>query len=130
MQLGRTGGVALGARVLVVDDEADLRFILRRCFDRAGYDVAEAGDGAAALRSVREVRPDLVVTDLVMPVMNGFELIQQLRADPVTAGIPIIVVSSNWLTATGADAAMTKPFNAKDVLTLAETLIKNGSDAE
>lgn len=118
----------MGARVLVVDDEADLRFILRRCFDQAGYDVVEAGDGAAALRSVQQVRPDLVVTDLVMPVMNGFELIQRLRADPVTAGIPIIVVSSNWTQASGANAAVAKPFAAKDVLALAEDLIKDGGD--
>jgi two-component system chemotaxis response regulator CheY len=113
---------------LVVDDEADLRFVLRRCFDRAGYAVSEAGDGAAALRSVREVRPDLVVTDLVMPVMTGFELIQRLRADPVTAGIPIIVVSSNWAVESGADAAVAKPFEAKAVLALAEELIANGGD--
>jgi two-component system, chemotaxis family, chemotaxis protein CheY len=124
------GGTVVGARVLVVDDEADLRFILRRCFDRAGYDVLEAGDGAAALRSVQEVRPDLVVTDLVMPVMDGFELIRRLRADPVTADIPIIVVSSNWTMASGADAAVGKPFEVRDVLELAKDLIKNGSDAQ
>ena len=118
----------MGARVLVVDDEADLRFILRRCFDRAGYDVAEAADGAAALRSVHEVRPDLVVTDLVMPVMGGLELIQRLRADPVTAAIPIIVVSSNWTMAADADAALAKPYDAKNVLALAEDLIKDGGD--
>jgi CheY-like chemotaxis protein len=113
---------------LVVDDETDLRFILRRCFDGAGYDVSEAGDGAAALRSVQQVKPDLVVTDLVMPVMNGFELIRQLRADPVTAGISIIVVSSNWTMASGADAALAKPFDPKAVLALAEDLIKNGGN--
>jgi CheY-like chemotaxis protein len=122
--------MVVGARVLVVDDEADLRFILRRCFDRAGYGVLEAGDGAAALRSVREARPDLVVTDLVMPVMDGFELIRRLRADPVTAGIPIIVVSSNWTMTSGADAAVGKPFEVKDVLALAANLITNGSDAQ
>ena len=65
------------ACVLVVDDEPDLRFLHRRVLERAGHQVIEAGDGAAAWQKVREVEPDLVLTDIMMPVMNGVELIER-----------------------------------------------------
>ncbi|MBG0568042.1 response regulator [Actinoplanes sp. NEAU-A11] len=58
-------------RILVVDDEPDLRFVLRRVLMRAGHEVVEAGDGAAALAAVSAWLPDLVVTDMMMPVMGG-----------------------------------------------------------
>jgi len=67
-------------RILVVDDEPDLRFILRRIFERAGHEVADAGHGADALVCLRESLPDLVVTDIMMPVMR------RLRADPPRRG--------------------------------------------
>lgn len=62
-------------RILVVDDEPDLRFVLRRFFTRAGHEVTEAGDGAATLAMLHQSPPDLVVTDMMMPVMGGVELI-------------------------------------------------------
>jgi CheY-like chemotaxis protein len=67
------------ARILAVDDEPAQRFALRRIFERAGYEVTDAGDGAAALRTVRDSPPDLVVTDMMMPVMDGKELIKRLQ---------------------------------------------------
>jgi CheY-like chemotaxis protein len=73
------------SRILVVDDEPDQRFLLRRIFERAGHEVSDATDGAAALRAVRESAPDLVVTDMMMPVMSGVELVRCLRGDPATA---------------------------------------------
>jgi CheY-like chemotaxis protein len=72
--------------------------------------------------------PDLVVTALMMPGMDGFELIRQLRADPATARIPIVVVSSNWEMATGMDAALSKPFVRDELLAVAGALIKDGRD--
>jgi CheY-like chemotaxis protein len=114
---------------LVVDDEPDLRFVLRWWLDRAGYDVSEARDGATALQAVRISRPDLVVTDLTMPGMDGLELIQRLRRDPATAGIPIVVVSTNWETATDMDAALSKPCTEDELLAVAGALIKDGRDA-
>lgn len=116
------------ARVLVVDDESDLRFVLRRWLGRAGYDVSEAADGATALQAIRHSPPNLVVTDLMMPGMDGFELVRQLRADPVTAEIPIVVVSSNCEMATGVDAALSKPFKGNELLAVAGALIKDGRD--
>src|ERR1700744_301990 len=98
------------ARILVVDDEPAQRFALRRIFERAGHEVTDVGDGAAALRAVRESPPDLVLTDMMMPVMDGNELLKQLRGAPATAGIPILAVSGDPHLADGADAVISKPY--------------------
>ncbi|WP_433789700.1 response regulator [Actinoplanes sp. CA-252034] len=110
----------------MVEDEPDLRFMLRRVFTRAGHEVTECGDGAAALASVHELPPDLVVTDIMMPEMDGVELIRALRADPVTAAIPILSVSGDWQLAVGADAALAKPYQYKEILAVAEGLLREG----
>ena len=119
----------MGGRVLVVDDEEDLRFIMRRFLERAGYEVAEAVNGAVAERMVRAARPDLVVTDLMMPMMGGVELIRQLRADPATAGIPIMAVSGNWEIESGADVVIAKPFQWRQLIAAAEGLLEDRRDA-
>lgn len=111
---------------MVVDDEAAQRFLLRRCFETAGHDVFEAGDGAVALRSVRDARPDLVVTDVMMPVMDGLELITRLRAEATTADIPILVVSDDRTLESAANAVVAKPYDAKELITVAEGLLDNG----
>ncbi len=93
-------------KILIVDDEPDLRYLLRRVFERAGHVVTDAGHGEAALESVRGAPPDLVVTDMMMPVMDGAELIRRLRPDPATAGIPILAVTGDPHMASAADAVM------------------------
>jgi CheY-like chemotaxis protein len=113
-------------RILVVDDEPDLRFVLRRVFTRAGHEVTECGDGAAALALVHESPPDLVVTDIMMPVMDGVELIRALRAHPATAAIPILSVSGDWRLAVDADAALGKPYQCAELLAVAEGLLQKG----
>lgn len=102
--------------ILVVDDEPDLRFILRRIFEGAGHQVSEARHGAAALEAVAAAPPDLVVTDMMMPVMGGAELIRRLRADPGSAAIPIMAVSGDPHLAGGADVIVPKPFHKRDLL--------------
>jgi CheY-like chemotaxis protein len=116
-------GSAVRVRVLVVDDESDQRFLLRRCFESAGYEVSEAGNGVAALQSVEDARPDLVVTDVMMPEMAGPELIIRLHAAEATAEIPILAVTGDAGLATGADAVLAKPFDRKELITVAEGLI-------
>ncbi|AEV84372.1 response regulator receiver [Actinoplanes sp. SE50] len=113
-------------KVLVVDDEPDLRFLHRRILSRAGHEVTEAGDGASALEAVRTSPPDLVVTDMMMPVMGGVEFIRRLRADPATATIPVLAVSGDWQLATEADAALAKPCHSQDLLAAAEDLLRKG----
>ncbi|MEV6303234.1 response regulator [Actinoplanes sp. NPDC051861] len=114
------------ARVLVVDDEPDLRFLHRRILTRAGHDVTEASDGAAALESVRSSPPDLVVTDVMMPLMDGLEFIRRLRADPATEAIPVLAVSGDWQLVTDADVALAKPCQGRDLLVAAEDLLQKG----
>jgi CheY-like chemotaxis protein len=114
------------SRILVVDDEPDQRFLLRTIFERAGHEVTDAGDGAAALRMVREWAPDLVVTDMMMPVMGGVELIQCLRAEPATAHVPILAASGDIRLAGAADALVPKPYDWRHLLTAADALLKEG----
>jgi CheY-like chemotaxis protein len=118
------------ARILVVDDEPAQRFALRRIFERAGHEVADAGDGAAALRAVGESPPDLVVTDMMMPVMDGNELIRRLRIEPATAGIPILATSGVPHLAVGADAVISKPYRPEHLTKVADGLLREGRGAQ
>jgi CheY-like chemotaxis protein len=121
-------GEILVARILVVDDEPDERFLVRRMFERAGHEVQEASDGAEALRAVRDSRPDLVVTDMMMPVMNGVELIRQLRAEPSTSTITILVSSGDSHLAVGADAVVAKSQSFDRLMEAAGHLLEKGHD--
>jgi CheY-like chemotaxis protein len=112
------------SRILVVDDEPDQRFLLRRILQRAGHEVREANDGAAALRAVRESAPDLVVTDVMMPVMDGVELLRCLRDDPSTAHIPVLAASGDTHLAGAADAVVPKPYDWRHLLAVADGLLK------
>jgi len=94
-----SGGVALTAKsqappkILVVDDDPSIRFLLRLIFEAAGYAVSEAPHGRAALIRIKIQLPDVVVTDLKMPVMDGGALIERLRSEPHWADIPIVAVT-------------------------------------
>jgi CheY-like chemotaxis protein/anti-sigma regulatory factor (Ser/Thr protein kinase) len=92
-----------GACVLVVDDEEGSRQMLRRHVEKEGYEVVEAEDGEDALRKLAERRPALVLLDLFMPKMDGFELVQRLRKDPELKSLPVVVVTSKEL---GAEERM------------------------
>jgi CheY-like chemotaxis protein len=111
------------SKILVVDDESNMRFLLRMVFETEGFDVVDAHHGAAALEQVKKEQPDLIVTDLMMPVMNGRDQVERLRNDPETAGIPILVISSSRnVEVPGADAALRKPFDLDALLDAARAL--------
>lgn len=116
-------------KILVVDDESSMRFLIRMIFEAEGFEVVEAHTGAAALERLKEdPSPDLVVTDLMMPVMGGRELVERLRADPETAELPILVVSANAnAVVAGADAVMRKPFDPDALLDTARSLGRVGA---
>ncbi len=103
--------------ILVVDDERDLRDTIAEVLSDEGYDVEEAGDGAEALTKARQVHPALVLLDLMMPGMNGWEFRTRQRGDPDLAAIPVIVVSALGKVP-GVDAAayLQKPFELDDLL--------------
>jgi circadian clock protein KaiC len=114
------------SRILVVDDEPDERFLLRRMLKRKGYEVLDASDGAAALAIVRESPPDLILTDMMMPVMDGAELIRRLRSDPATAGIPILASTGDPGLAGSADVVMSKSLPLEDLAAAVSACLRDG----
>lgn len=108
--------------VLVVDDEPDIRYLLRVILELAGYRVVEAEHGEAALEQVRDSPPQLVLTDQMMPVMSGSELIERLRAEASTKSIPILMVSAACSVQPGADALLGKPFDPDELIVLVDRL--------
>lgn len=83
-------------RILIVDDDEDARILLMRALGKAALvlEVAAASDGVQALAAVAHSRPHAVITDIMMPRMNGFDLCVALRTDPATAGIPVIMITA------------------------------------
>lgn len=109
--------------VLVVDDEAPIRDILGFYLKRSGYKVLTAGNGGEALEEMGRLRPDLIISDLRMPVMPGDELCKRVKSDPATQDIYFIILSALDGTASrigglslGADDMIPKPFHAQEVL--------------
>lgn len=118
-------------RVLVVDDDPQVLALLRVNFSLEGYDVVEAANGEEALKVVASKRPDVVVSDVMMPGMDGLELVRRLRANPKTADLPVVVVSAKAQRndvengeVAGADAYVTKPFDPQDLLDAVAALLK------
>ena len=103
------------ARILVVDDEANIRELLTQEFTEAGYQVSVAANGRDAIAEVRRDRPDLVVLDVMMPEMNGFDAAAVLKNDPFTADIPIVILSivqdRDRGFRVGVDRYLTKPID-------------------
>jgi two-component system chemotaxis response regulator CheY len=109
--------------ILVVDDEPDLRNILRTILERAGHDVADACDWTQALAAVHARRPDLVVTDVRMPVTDGTELVRRLRADPRTAHIPIVATSADRSLAYAADLVLSSTYSRGRLVAAVDLLL-------
>jgi len=108
--------------VMIVDDEPDMRHLLRITLELAGYGVVEAAHGEAALEQVRRSLPQLVLTDRMMPRMNGGELVERLRADESTKAIPIVIISGTRGDQPGADAVVRKPFDPDELIVLVDRL--------
>lgn len=82
--------------VLVVDDSMIIRHMVCRYFEQRGFATEAAGDGTEALELLNSVRPDIIVTDLQMPKLDGLQLISKLKNDPRTSAIPVVVLSGKW----------------------------------
>jgi diguanylate cyclase (GGDEF)-like protein len=119
--------------ILVVDDDEDIARFVQVNLKLHGFEVAHARDGAEALEVIAERRPDLAVVDLMMPRVDGVELTRRLRADPMTAALPIIMLTAKGLTVdkvvgltAGADDYLVKPFDTSELIArVVSTLRRN-----
>ena len=109
--------------ILVVEDQEDNRQILRDLLQSADYEMIEAVDGAEALDAVAKRRPDLILMDIQLPILDGYEVTRRIRADPTMRTIPIIAVTSYALTGdeakareAGCDDYVTKPYSPRQLL--------------
>jgi len=115
------------AHILIIEDDPEAAHILELSLKREGYTVGIAMDGTQGLSAVQTQRPDLVLLDLMMPDVDGFEVCRRIRANPATARLPIIVVSARTQDAdkqmaakVGANGYLTKPYRRADLLAAIE----------
>ncbi len=121
-------------RVLVVDDEPNIVLSLEFLMRQAGFDVTTAGDGESALEQVQQQPPDLVLLDISLPGLSGFEVLERLRAQPDHTRLPIIMLTAHGREverekglALGADDYVTKPFSTQQLVEKVKQLL--GSDS-
>ncbi len=118
-----------GAKILIVEDHQTMREAMRLVLEPEGFDIREAADGAAALAAVQEDPPDLVFLDLNIPGSSGSEVLQQLKSDPATSGVRVIIVTATGEEAKqrvmglGADGYFTKPFSPIALLRTVEQVL-------
>jgi two-component system cell cycle response regulator DivK len=113
----------MSKRILVVEDQEDNRQILRDLLSSANYEMTEAENGQEALDAVAKERPDLILMDIQLPIMDGYEATRRIKGNPATKDIPIIVVTSYALSGdegkardAGCDAYVTKPYSPRQLL--------------
>ena len=113
----------MSKRILVVEDQPDSRQIIRDMLTGTDYEIAEAENGEEALTAIEKQRPDLILMDIQLPIMDGYTATNQIKADPTLRSIPIIAVTSYALAseekkarAAGCDDYVTKPFSPKQLL--------------
>ena len=113
----------MSKRILVVEDQEDNRQILRDLLETTGYELVEVEDGVQAVAAVAKQRPDLILMDIQLPIMDGYEATRRIRADPANKDIPIIAVTSYALSgdegkarAAGCNAYVPKPYSPRQLL--------------
>lgn len=121
----------MGPKVLIVEDETAIVTILRYNMERAGYRVSEAGDGEEALLHIQENMPDVVILDWMLPKLSGLEVCRQLRRDPATRNLPIIMLTARGEEDdrvrgldSGADDYVTKPFSPQEVIARVRAVLR------
>ncbi len=122
-------------KILAVDDEKHIVKLVQVNLERQGYEVITANDGREALQKVEEENPDLLVLDVMMPYMDGFEVLQNLRRNPSTRDIPVIMLTAKaqdvdvykgWQS--GVDCYLTKPFNPMELISFVKRIFKSMDD--
>jgi twitching motility two-component system response regulator PilH len=117
--------------ILIVEDSIVQREMMTDLLKANGLEVTHASDGAEALEAIHKAPPDLVVLDIVMPRMNGYELCRRLKSDPKTQNVPVVMCSSKgeefdryWGMKQGADAYIAKPFQSIELLGTVKQLLR------
>ncbi len=127
--------LAVAGKILIIEDNTDSRDILSKLLRMSGYDVVAASDGEIGLARAAEYLPNLIVTDINMPKMDGIEFVKKVRQDSLMAHIPILVVTAfgsnvaREAIKAGADAAAEKPFDFDKFLSTVNNLITRGRTA-
>ena len=128
---------ASASRVLVVEDERDVAELIRYNLSREGYDVLVTGSGTDAVKQAREARPDLVLLDIMVPHLNGWEICRRLKSDSETRGIPVIMVTGRAEEGDkvlgfemGADDYVTKPFSPRELVARVRAVARRGRREE
>ena len=127
----------MAKKILAVDDEKAIVRLVQVNLEREGYKVVTAYDGREALEKVASERPDLVVLDVMMPYMDGFEVLQQMKKDPETRDIPVIMLTAKAQDAdvfrgwqSGVDCYLTKPFNPMELKAFVKRVFKSIEDEQ
>jgi len=122
-------------QILVIEDNADLAYGLRNNLEIEGYGVEIAGDGATGLRRARETRPDIIVLDLMLPELDGFRVLRELRASHMT--MPVLILTARGEESDkvrglklGADDYVTKPFGLLELLARIEALLRRNAPSQ
>lgn len=130
---GERVGASPGLRVLIIDDSATIVAILGKMLRQNHFDTSGAGDAESGIEQACADKPDLIFLDIVLPGMSGFNALRQLRRDPRTRDIPIIMISGNvqateqfYVQRIGADDFMKKPFGRGDVFSKIQALVESG----
>jgi len=121
----------MAKKILAVDDERAIVRLVQVNLERQGYQVVTAFDGKEALEKVESERPDLIVLDVMMPYMDGFEVLQNLKKNPNTRDIPVIMLTAKAQDAdvfrgwqSGVDCYLTKPFNPMELIAFVKRIFK------
>ena len=123
------------ARILIVDDSPSQLMGIRRIVEMLGHEAVTAEDGAAGVGAAKEYLPDLVLMDVVMPNLNGFQATRTIKRDPATSHIPVILVTTKdqetdriWGIRQGAQGYLTKPFSEAELTEAIVSTIGHGSE--
>jgi two-component system alkaline phosphatase synthesis response regulator PhoP/two-component system response regulator VicR len=127
----------MAAKILVCDDERHIVRLIQVNLERQGYQVVTAFDGKEGLEKVRSEKPNLLVLDVMMPYMDGFEVLKNLRREPDTEDLPVIMLTAKAQDKDvfegyhyGADMYLTKPFNPMELVTFVKRILGGKDDKD